>query len=74
MIPTDEQLKSTQEALGKLEAAMAALTRKKASLHPDRFVLMAEPLVDHIRRRRAEIDAYTGITAAEIEVGQMAKG
>ncbi len=73
MIQTDEQLKTTQEALAKLEEAMATLHRKKASIHPDRFVLMAEPILDHIRELRSEIDAYTGVAAAEAERKQLAR-
>jgi hypothetical protein len=64
MIQNDEQLKSTRDALNDLEASMAALNRRRGSVHPDRFALMAEPLLDHIRRLRAEIDEYIGLTAA----------
>jgi hypothetical protein len=74
MIQNDDQLKSTQEALAKLEEAMAALSRRKADLHPDRFVLMAEPLLDHIRDLRTDIDTYTGIAAAEAELAQITRG
>jgi hypothetical protein len=67
MIQNDEQLKQTRESLIDLESAMASLSRKKPTLHPDRFALMAEPIVAHIRRLRADIDAYTGLTAAVVE-------
>ncbi len=63
MIQSDEQLRGTQEALAQLEAALAALTRKKATVHPERFALMTEPITAHIRQLRAEIDAYTGLAA-----------
>ncbi len=36
-------------------------------------MVMAEPLLDQIRQLRSEIDAYTGIAAAEVEVEQFAK-
>jgi hypothetical protein len=67
MIQNDDPWKQTREALIDLESAMAALNRKKRLLDPDRFALMAEPIVDHIRRLRADIDAYTGLTAAVVE-------
>jgi hypothetical protein len=63
MIQNDEQLRQTQEALLDLESSMASLNAKKSAIHPDRFALMAEPIVDHIRRLRADIDAYIGMTA-----------
>lgn len=64
MIQNDDQLKRTREALIELESSMASLHRKKATIHPDRFALMAEPILEHIRRLRAEIDEYIGLTAA----------
>ena len=64
MIQNDEQLRRTQEALNDLESSLATLHGKKATIHPDRFALMAAPLVDHIRRLRAEIDEYIGMAAA----------
>lgn len=63
MIQNDAQLQRTREALIELESSMASLSLKKAAIHPDRFLLMAEPIVDHLRRLRAEIDEYIGVTA-----------
>ena len=64
MIQNDAQLKQTREALIHLESAMALLARDKASIHPGRFALMAEPIVADIRRLRREIEAYIGIDPA----------
>src|SRR5262249_50582935 len=44
-------------------SSMASLSAKKADIHPERFLLMAEPILDHIRQLRAEIDEYIGATA-----------
>ncbi len=68
MIRTDGHLQRTQEALRTLEAAVTALSRDKASIHPDRFALMVEPLLEDIHRLRREVDEYTGVANAEKEV------
>jgi hypothetical protein len=68
MIQNDDQLQVTRNALLNLDASMAALHRKKADIHPDRYALMVEPILDHIRRLRAEIDDYIGLSAAAKEV------
>jgi hypothetical protein len=65
VIQNDEQLKQTREALIRLESAMALLARDKASIHPSRFSLMAEPIVADIRRLRREIEEYIGIDAEQ---------
>ena len=62
MIQNEQQLRQTQEALRDLETSLAALNRQKPAIHPDRYLLVAEPVVEHIRRLRAEIDAYIGIS------------
>lgn len=64
MIQNDEQLQQTRQALIEVEDALAALARQRASIHPDRYALMAEPLLDHIARLRKDIERYIGITAA----------
>ncbi|MBY0527592.1 MAG: hypothetical protein K2R98_29615 [Gemmataceae bacterium] len=64
MIQDDAQLERTKEALTHLERAMAALHRDRASIHPDRLALMAEPILEDLRRLRAEIDEYIGVFAA----------
>jgi len=62
MIQNEQQLRQTQEALMDLEASLAALNRRQATIHPDQYTLMAEPVVEHIRRLRAEIDDYLGLS------------
>ena len=64
MIETDEQWARTREALLHLERALKALHQDRGNLHPDRYRLMAEPILDDIFRLRAEIDQYIGLTAA----------
>jgi hypothetical protein len=68
MIQTDEQWARTREAIFHLERALKALDRDRVNLHPDRYRLMAEPILDDIYRLRAEIDQYIGLTAA-LEAG-----
>jgi hypothetical protein len=67
MIQNDEQLRRTRAALLHVEASLTSLYRQKADIHPDRFALMAEPILDQIQRLRAEIDEYIGVTAAARE-------
>ena len=68
MIQNDDQLRRTREALINLEQSMASLHRRRAEIHPDRYALMVEPILDHIQRIRAEIDDFIGATAAAAEV------
>jgi hypothetical protein len=70
MIENDEQLNQTRLAINDLEAAMAALKRDVLPLNAERFAVMAEPIVDHIRELRQQVEEYVGITAA-IQVWQM---
>ncbi len=43
---------------------MAALTRDVLPQSVERFAVMAEPIVDHIRELRQQVEEYVGITAA----------
>jgi hypothetical protein len=65
VIQNDDQLQRTGEALYHIEAALASLSRQKATIHPDRYALMVEPVLEHIHRLRAEIDQYIGLSDAE---------
>jgi hypothetical protein len=70
MIENNDQLNQTRLAINDLEAAMAALKRDVLPLSAERFAVMAEPIVDHIRELRQQVEEYVGITAA-IRVWQM---
>ena len=70
MIENDDQLNQTRLAIADLEAAMAVLKRDVLPLNAERFAVMAEPVVDHIRELRQQVEEYVGITAA-IQVWQM---
>jgi hypothetical protein len=72
MIENEQQLRQTQEALRDLETSLAALNRQKSAIHPERFALMAEPVAEHIRRLRAEIDSFIGMT--DVAVGATPQG
>jgi hypothetical protein len=61
MIRTDAGLRATREAIVSLEEAMLDLTRNRARYHPATFALLAAPIADEIRARRAEIDEYIGL-------------
>lgn len=62
MIRTDAGLAATRESLTNLEEALLDLTRKRDQYHPATFALLAAPIRDEIRVRRAEIDAFIGLT------------
>jgi hypothetical protein len=64
MIQNDAQLERTREALLDLESALKTLRRDKPRLHPDRYALMAAPILDDLQRLRQEIDDYLGVTDA----------
>ena len=70
MIENDEQLNQTRLAINDLEAAMAPLKRDVLPLSVERFAVMAEPIVEHIRELRRQVEEYVGITAAT-QVWQM---
>jgi hypothetical protein len=70
MIENDDQLNQTRLAINDLESAMAALKRDVLPLSAERFVVMAEPIVEHIRELRQQVEEYVGITAAT-QVWQM---
>jgi hypothetical protein len=63
MIQTEAGLKSTQEALALLEGMMFRLYQEKEKHHPRQYyAMMADPLVDEIRKLRAQIDEGIGLT------------
>jgi hypothetical protein len=70
MIENDEQLNQTRLAIADLESAMAALKRDVLPLNAERFAVMAEPVIEHIRELRQQVEEYVGITAAN-QVWQM---
>lgn len=70
MIENDDQLNQTRLAINNLESAMAALKRDVMPLTMERFAVMAEPIVEHIRELRQQVEEYVGITAA-IQVWQI---
>jgi hypothetical protein len=76
MIQNDDQLRRTSEALCCIEASLAASTRRREEIHPARFALMAEPVLDELHHLRAEIDRYIGLSDAEhaVAVGRSAVG
>jgi hypothetical protein len=61
MIRTDAGLRITRESLANLEEALLDLTRNRVKYHPRTFALLAAPIADEIRARRAEIDEYIGL-------------
>jgi hypothetical protein len=67
MIRTDAGLKATREALASLEEALLDLNRKRAEYRPSTFALLAAPIAEEIRVRRAEIDEYIGLIAVAAE-------
>jgi len=64
MIENDDQLNQTRLAINDLESAMAALKRDVLPLSEERFAVMAEPIIEHIRELRQQVEEYVGITTA----------
>ncbi|HKV40093.1 MAG TPA: hypothetical protein VJX67_12845 [Blastocatellia bacterium] len=71
MIQNQEQLERTRSAIANLERALQSLKRDVLPKNPKRFALMAEPDVADIRRLRADVDEYIGVTAAISEEAQV---
>jgi hypothetical protein len=70
MIQNQQQLNRTCEAIAKLEESLALLKLDQASIHPKRFALMAEPIIEDIRRLRGEIGDYIGLIDAVRSMAQ----
>jgi hypothetical protein len=66
MIPDDEGLKATHEALGLLYSALASLRKTMLPVHPRQYRLFAEAPIDEIGKLQAEIDAYLGLDQPEM--------
>jgi len=69
MIENHEQLKVTQTQIQRLEYALEQLRQESSKVE---FTAQAPAVVEHIRRMRAEIDAYLGIL--EVESGDEGVG
>jgi len=67
MIRTDAGLRATRESLSNLEEAMLDLSRSRANYHPSTFMILAAPIRDEIKARRAEIDDYIGMNLVRAE-------
>lgn len=65
MIKTDEEYRTSQEALEDAENALLALKKKVYDLSPERYQLIAEPYIDYINKLRKDINDYLGLTSAE---------
>src|SRR5439155_25231012 len=76
----DPVLASHYAALAFYESQMLKLYREKDKYHPTQyFAMMADPLVEHIKRERAAIDEYIGVSdfdrgAAAHEAARAANG
>ncbi|MET0461779.1 MAG: hypothetical protein ABW007_01440 [Chitinophagaceae bacterium] len=64
MIENEEQLQQTRLAIINLESALASLNREVLPINPQRFILMAEPVIDQIRELRQQVEEYIGLTSA----------
>jgi|GEM_PF-993625 len=64
MIADESQLQRTREAIVDLESAVEALKREVLPVNAERFALMAEPVIEDIRKLQSEVDEYVGISAA----------
>ena len=62
---THEHWETTRIALHHLEKALASIHSKKDTVPLQWYVIQTEPIVDHIRELRAQIDEYIGLTDAE---------
>jgi hypothetical protein len=62
MIANHAQLKVTQEQIQRLEYALETLRRTATTAE---FAAQAPTVIEHIRRMRAEIDAYLGVTEVD---------
>ena len=70
MIRNDEQFQNTRAALADLETALLQLKHRRGEIHPDRFALMTEPIIENIEKLRHEIDEYLGVPTTCNSTGQ----
>src|SRR6266852_6438744 len=64
MIADESQLERTRQAIADLESAVESLKRKVLPVNADRFALMAEPVIEDIRKLQQQVDEYVGISDA----------
>jgi len=64
MIENHTQLQITQEQIQRLEQALEPLRQTASTAE---FMAQAPAVVEHIRRMRAEIDAYLGLPDVDSE-------
>src|SRR5438105_15167747 len=57
----DAQLTQAREAVLALERSLAILKRDHAHIHPDRYALMAAPILEDLQKLRQSIDEYVGV-------------
>ncbi len=62
MIQNDEQLQRAREAVASLEHSVAILQKDQGRLHPDRYALMAAPILEDLLLLRQQIDDYLGVS------------
>ena len=64
MIANARELELTRENLSHMEASVSELRDRVYPVSRDRFSLMAESYLEEIKKLRAQIDEYTGISLA----------
>ncbi len=64
MIQNDTQLQQSRDAATSLERSLALLKKDQGIIHPDRYALMASPILEDLRQIRQSIDDYLGVTSA----------
>jgi len=62
MIQNDEQLQQATEALNDLYRALASYRSKILPANPRNYAIIAQGPLDQIRKIRAEIDEYLGLS------------
>jgi hypothetical protein len=63
MIITEEGLKETQYWVAEIERMLNDLRKRVQPISEQKFRIMASGCISQIRKMRAEIDEYIGITA-----------
>lgn len=65
MIKTDEEYKSSKQALEAAEEALLALKKKVYDSDPELYHVLSEPYIDYITKLSHETRSYLGLVSAE---------
>ena len=66
MIQNDVQLRQSLAAAVSLERSLEILEKDRTTINPDRYALMADPILDDLRSLKQSIEDYLSVHEVDI--------